>query len=244
LNEHWQQLYQQATSDTETAIRKQENEDHVKRIEKLIIEVLEKNKALNVIHAEVARLTNEKSDQESSEKDETVGGLKTKLDALNKEIDQLLADKNNIYDELAKNTKDLISKDDIIQKNSQEIAKLKTELEVSRKTLVQKQKIAEDLRTLLEEKNRQIAELREQLAQRKSTIDELELRLKDKESEAEELEQMIEDKDKAIIDLQRQIEEIEEAKKKKPAPPAPEPKKVVVGDYRAHKGDLVDELLA
>ena len=52
-----------------------------------------------------------------------------------------MEEKNRVYDELTKNSRDLLATNDKIQKNSQEIARLQQELEILRKELEQKDKI-------------------------------------------------------------------------------------------------------
>ena len=55
-------------------------------------------------------------------------------------------EKNQLYDELTKNTRELLNTNETIQTNAQEIARLSQELEFLKKDLEQKEKIIYDLR--------------------------------------------------------------------------------------------------
>jgi chromosome segregation ATPase len=108
----------------------------VKRIEKNILDINEKNQQLNKLSTERDNLKRDVSQEDSATKDANISNKKAQLDKLNKDIETALTEKNQIYDDLAKNTKDLIAKDEAIQKNSQEIAKLTIELANQKKELL------------------------------------------------------------------------------------------------------------
>lgn len=108
----------------------------MKRIEKNILDINEKNQQLNKLSTERDNLKRDVSQEDSATKDANISNKKAQLDKLNKDIETALTEKNQIYDDLAKNTKDLIAKDEAIQKNSQEIAKLTIELANQKKELL------------------------------------------------------------------------------------------------------------
>lgn len=142
-----------------------------------------------------------------------------------------MKEKNSLYDELTKNTRELLETNDIIQKNSQQIARLTQELEFLRKDLEQKEKIIYDLRIELEQKRRLIEELKEEILLKKETIRQL-------EEEIEKVRQMILEREAQIADLEDQI-----AAMNKPVP-EPEPLPVVEEKYVADYADEVDQMLA
>lgn len=127
-DEYWKNRHADATKATETAIRKNENENHVKRIEKAILEIKDKEKKISALNKERDALKKEASEENSNLKDKEVKELREKLNALEKNLEQLLNEKNKHYDDLAKAAKDLMNQNDQIQKNSTEIAELTNEL--------------------------------------------------------------------------------------------------------------------
>jgi HK97 family phage major capsid protein len=102
------------------------------------------------------------------------------------------------------------------------------------------------LKKTLDDKKREIEELEAELAEKDAMVKSLEDTLKEKDEEVDQLEQILKDKDDMIAELERQLEELEKAKQKpEPKPKAePKPKPAVDANYRAKKGDMVDELLA
>ena len=240
-NESWTTRLQRSTQEAEAQIRRTENEEHVKRIEKLIFELNEKNKQIADLNKKRDDLQREASPEDSAVKDQKVARHKDDLEKVNAELLQAVEEKNRVYDELTKNSRDLLATNDKIQKNSQEIAKLQQELEILRKELEQKDKIIEDLRNELADKKQQIADLSQDLEDKLAQIAELERALQEREDEAGRLNSLITEKDSIIEDLEAQLRELEEARNREPTP---EPPKEEAPVYKAQKGDLVDEMLA
>ena len=203
LNAEWQERLLRTTRETEEIIKKNEHEDHIKKIEALLSLLEKKNAELEELKIRRNELESQLSSESSDSKDGRIKSLRTELDEVNNKLQDALSEKNQLYDDLVLNTRELLSINDIIQKNAQEIARLTQELSILRKELEQKEKIIYDLRIILEQKRRE--------------IEELEATLREREAEAERLKQLIAEKDALIRDLEEQVA------KMNAKPPTPEP---------------------
>ncbi|CAI2359474.1 unnamed protein product [Moneuplotes crassus] len=203
LNAEWQERLLKTTRETEEVIKKNEHEDHVRRIQLLLTLLEEKNAELEELKNRKNEIERQLSSESSDAKDARIQGLQKELEEINRKLQEALGEKNQLYDDLVSNTRELLAINDTIQKNAQEIARLTQELSILRKELEQKEKIIYDLRIILEEKRRE--------------IEELEVTLKERELEAERLRQLIAEKDAQIRELEEQVAAMN-AK-----PPTPEP---------------------
>lgn len=210
LNADWLDRLNRVTEETEGTIRSQEQEDHARKIEKLLQALNLKNKELDDLRRRKAELEQIVSSEPSDSKDKKYADARKELDQINAQLLDVLNEKNGMYDELTKNTRELLDIDGVIQRNSQEIARLVQENGILRKELEQKEKIIYDLRIILER-------LRNEIAQLNQLIIELQATLKDRDEEAARLRALAAEKEAYIKELERQLEEM------RAKPPTPEP---------------------
>jgi len=203
MNAEWQSRLLKTTRETEEIIKNNENEDHVKKIEQLLKDLEAKNQELESLKNRRNEIERQLSSESSTAKDSRIQSLRVELDEINRKLQEALNEKNQMYDDLVINTRELLTINETVQRNAQEISRLTQELSIFRKELEQKEKIIYDLRILLEEKRRE--------------IEDLETTLRDREAEAERLRQLIADKDAQIKELEDQLEVANQK------PPTPEP---------------------
>jgi len=194
------------------------------KIEALLSLLEKKNAELEELKIRRNELESQLSSESSDSKDGRIKSLRAELDEVNNKLQDALSEKNQLYDDLVVNTRELLSINDIIQKNAQEIARLTQELSILRKELEQKEKIIYDLRIILEQKRRE--------------IEELEATLREREAEAERLKQLIAEKDALIRDLEEQVA------KMNAKPPTPEPVAEPEPEPQIEITDDVDAMLA
>ena len=125
-----------------------------------------KNRELEELQKRKAELEKVVSGETSDSKDKAIDDARKELEQVNAKLLDTLNEKNGMYDQLSKNTRELLDIDNTIQRNSQEIARLVQEFGILRKELEQKDKIIYDLRIILER-------LRSEIAQLKQLIEEL-----------------------------------------------------------------------
>jgi chromosome segregation ATPase len=209
LTEEWRNRLVRVTKDTEATIRSNEHEEHIKKLDRLLYELGLKNQELEALQARREELVNKVGNDDSGAKDESNRRARQELDDVNKQLLSVLGEKNQMYDDLLSNTRELFDIDGLILANSHEIARLTQEFGILRKELEQKEKIIYDLRIILEERRREIAEL-------KQLIEELKATLRERDAEAERLRQLAKEKEARIKELERQLELM---KIKPPTPP-------------------------
>jgi chromosome segregation ATPase len=210
LSEEWLIRLQLVTKQTEETIKSNEHEDHVRKLNRLLQDLDDKNKELEALQARRDELLKQVSTEDSSSKDENNKRARQELDNVNNQLLDLLNEKNQMYDDLVKNTRELLDIDNELQANSHEIARLTQEYGILRKEVEQKEKIIHDLRIILEQRRQEIVEL-------KQLIDELRATLKERDDEAARLRKLAAEKEAQIRDLERQLEEM------RVKPPTPEP---------------------
>lgn len=174
MNTEWKDRLLKTIRETEETIRKNENEEHARKITELTRELEEKNREIDALKAKRDELERQVQNESTESKDNKINQKRDELAGVIAALQTALKEKNNLYDELTKNTKELLETNDTIQKNSITIARLTQELEFLRKDLEQKEKIIFDLRIELEQKRRLIEELKEEINQKKETIRQLE----------------------------------------------------------------------
>jgi chromosome segregation ATPase len=217
LNAEWQERLLRTTRETEELIRKNENDDHVKKIESLLADLEKKNQELNDLKNRRNEIEREVSTESSDSKDAKILASRAELDKINQDYLNALEEKNRLYDELVVNTRELLNINETVQRNAHEIAILTQELSILRKELEQKDKIIYDLRIILEQKRQEIEQLRLEIEEKKQLILDLEATLREREDEADRLRALITERDAQIAELERQLAE-QNAK-----PPTPEP---------------------
>jgi chromosome segregation ATPase len=228
----WSNRLVRVTKDTESTIRSNEHEEHVKKLDRLLHELGLKNQELEALEARRATIIKEVGNEDSSLKDGNNHKARQELDAINNQLLAVLKEKNQMYDDLLSNTGELLDIDGTILANSHEIARLTQEFGILRKELEQKEKIIYDLKIILEERKREIAEL-------KQLIEELKATLKERDAEAERLRQLAREKEARIKELEKQLESM---RVKPPTPPPAVVKPVV--DTGLEITDDVDAMLA
>ena len=210
ISNEWRERLQRVTRETENTIRSNEQEDHLRKVELLLQALDIKNRELEDLQKRKAELEKLVSSEPSDSKDQAISDARKELDQVNARLLDTLNEKNGMYDQLAKNTRELLDIDNTIQRNSQEIARLVQEFGILRKELEQKEKIIYDLRIILER-------LRNEIAQLKQLIEELQATLKERDEELERLRALAAEKEAYIKELERQLEEM------RAKPPTPEP---------------------
>ena len=224
----WNQRLQTVKTETEDTITSNEHQDHVQRLERLLYELGNKNKEIEDLQKLKDELLKKVSDEPSDEKDGKNKQILDDLDKVNKDMLDALNEKNDIYDQLVGNTRELLDIDDAILKNSQEIARLTQELGILAKELEQKEKIIDDLKLDLQKKQ-----------------DEIEEKKKQRELEKQRLNQLIAEREAKLKELEDKLADLNQ----RPPTPPPEPKPVVEEKIEAPPPpieieDEVDEMLA
>ena len=210
ISQNWVERLTRVTKQTEDTIRSNEHEEHARKIERLLHDLSLKNQELDKLKARRDELLKQVSNDDSATKDANNEQARKELDEINNRLLEILSEKNNMYDDLVQNTRELLEIDEEIQRNSQEIARLTQEYGVLRKELEQKEKIIYDLRIILEQKRKEIEDL-------KQLIEELKATLKERDDEAARLRKLAQEKEAMIKELERQLEEM------RAKPPTPEP---------------------
>lgn len=134
----------------------------------------------------------------------------------------------------------MINRDKQIVKNEEEIVQLKHEIDINILEIEQKTAIINELQEILKEKKAQYKQLKKEIRELEAQCEELEMILKQKTDEQETLEDVLRDKNLEIQALEKMLGE----KAPNDGERRPQPKQVSSGEYRAVKGDEVDELLA
>jgi len=142
------------------------------------------------------------SNSEPSLKDNEINALRQDLQNINKQLLDLLEEKNRMFEELTAQTKELLALNLQIQQNVEETSRFKQELEFLKREYVEKDKILGTLHAEIEEKQKVIDLLRAELEKRQREFDELQNVLREALSEGKDLDGMIEDRDWIIAELE------------------------------------------
>ena len=200
MTQEWTRRLEIVTKYTEEAIESNQHAEHTRIINGLIKDLEYKQSEIESLKKRIEQLLKEVSDEDSSMKDERSENIKQDLKQVYNTFCITLAEKNNIYDDLVRNTRELLDTDFEIQANSQEIAKLTQEYGIIRKELEQKEKIIHDLKIQLQEKRREVVDL-------KQLIEELQATLREREEEAKRLRNLAADKEAQIKALQQRLQQ-------------------------------------
>ena len=133
MNTEWKDWLLRAIRDTEETIRKNENDEHARKIAELTRELEDKNREIDALKSKRDELERQVQNESTDAKDTKINQKREELAAVIAALQAALKEKNNLYDELTKNTRELLETNDTIQKNSQTIARLTQELEFLRK---------------------------------------------------------------------------------------------------------------
>lgn len=234
LNSEWREKVTRSSKLASTIVREEEGGESAKRISMLTRELSNKNKELDDLKSKKTTFERELADDGGS-LDDKIQNQRDTLDELNRKYLSALEEKNTIFAELSEQAKRLLSYNDAIQKNAEEIAIAKQEIEFLKKEIEQKGKLVGDLEYEIEQRRNLILELREEIAQKNQMIDDLE----QPRDEIETIEMLIKEKDDIIRDLEAQIRERGKTVTKTTTT------RVVTSSQRftSSTGDQVDEML-
>lgn len=249
MNRTWLDTVDQANREMSTYIHETESKASSDKINALIAELEEKQAEINELKRKRNQLERELAATDPDGTQREISSLHETLTVVNEDMIGLLRDKNRLYGELIQYTRELFELNAILQKNEQDIAKLRLELESLRKEQQEKGIIYEELRAQIDEKRRILEELNIEINRNEQVADALEQTLNERRAEGEELDQLLADRDAIIRKLEAQLEEINRNMPPPVPPPAPEPEVVeepepVQENYVADMNDEVDKLLA
>jgi len=200
LNNEWKEKITRTSKLATSSVGRGESEEIGKRIRMLTSELSNKNKQLNDLRSQKNAMERELND-DGSILDEKISRQRDELDELNRKYLASLEEKNGINEELSEQVKKLLDLNFVIQKNSEQIAIQKQEMEFLKKEIEQKSKLVGDLEYEIEQRRNMIIDLREEIAEKNLIIDELE----QPRDEIETIEMLIKEKDEIIRELENQI---------------------------------------
>lgn len=236
LNSEWKEKVTRTSKLATSSVARGESDETAKRISMLTKELNSKNRQLDELRSKKTILERELNDDGSS-LDEKINRQRDELDELNRKYLASLEEKNTINEELSEQVKRLLSLNDVIQKNAEQIALQKQEIEFLKKELEQKGKLVGDLEYEIEQRRNLIIDLREEIAEKNMIIDELE----QPRDEIETIEMLIREKDEIIRELEAQIRN----KSRRGVSTIKETVKVSSSShFSPQRGDNVDELIA
>jgi len=202
LNSEWRDKVARSSKLASSIVREGEGDETAKRINMLTKELNKKNKELEELKSMKTTFERELAD-DGGALDDKIQRQRDQLDELNRKYLSALEEKNMIFAELSDQAKKLLAYNDQIQKNAEEIAIARQEIEFLKKELEQKGKLVGDLEYEIEQRRNLIMELRDEIAEKNKIIDELE----QPRDEIETIEMLIKEKDEIIRDLETQIRE-------------------------------------
>ncbi|CAI2359822.1 unnamed protein product [Moneuplotes crassus] len=200
LNNEWKDKVTKTSKLASSSIGRGEGEEVAKRIRLLTTELNNKNKELESLRSQKSTLEREVAD-DGSGLDDKINKQRDQLDELNRKYLASLEEKNGINEELTEQVRKLLDLNFVIQKNSEQIAIAKQEIEFLRKEIEQKSKLVGDLEYEVEQRRNLIIDLREEIAEKNLIIDELE----QPRDEIDTIEMLIKEKDDIIRELEAQI---------------------------------------
>ncbi|CAI2362759.1 unnamed protein product [Moneuplotes crassus] len=200
LNNEWKDKVSRTSKLASSSIGRGEGEEVAKRIRLLTTELNNKNRELEDLRSQKSALEREVAD-DGSGLDEKINRQRDQLDELNRKYLASLEEKNGINEELTEQVRKLLDLNFVIQKNSEQIAIAKQEIEFLRKEIEQKSKLVGDLEYEIEQRRNLIIDLREEIAEKNLIVDELE----QPRDEIETIEMLIREKDEIIRELEAQV---------------------------------------
>ena len=237
LNTEWRERVSQSSKLASSTVMQLDGAETAKRIDELNKELAAKNRELEELRVQKATMERELLN-DGSALDEQIQKQRDELDELNRKYLASLEEKNTIFEELSDQAKRLLAFNDSIQKNVEQIAIQRQEIEFLKKVLEQKTKLVDNFVYEIESRRNLIMELREEIALKNQIIDELEK----PRDEIETIEMLIREKDDIIRELEAQIRE---RTKRISKPVIKETIKVQSSTkFSVEKGDRVDEMIA
>ena len=243
LNTEWRERVNQSSKLASSTVLQMDGAATTKRIGELNKELGIKNKELEELRTQKSMMERELSN-DGSTLDEQIQKQRDELDDLNRKYLATLEEKNTIFEELSDQAKRLLAFNDSIQKNAEQIAIQRQEIEFLKKELEQKSKLVSNFEYEIESRRKLIMELREEIALKNQIIDELEK----PRDEIETIEMLIREKDDIIRELEAQIR----IRTKKIVKPMVKETVVVretvkvqsSANFNVENGDKVDEMIA
>lgn len=231
LNKEWTNRVSASSKLASIPTSKDDGAETAKRISMLNKELTSKSRELEDLKSQKTIWERELADDGAS-LDDKIQRQRDELDELNRKYLSTLEEKNNIYEELSDQAKRLLAFNDTIQKNAEQIAIQKQEIEFLKKELEQRAKLAGDAQYASSARRDLLFQLREEVASKNKIIDGLE----DTKLEADELDRQLRDKESIIRELEAQVRNKQKTVR------------TVVKDTlrveRSSGGDKVDEFLA
>ena len=163
LNSEWKDRITQSSKLASSIPLQIDAADTTKRINMLTKELSNKNRELEDLRSQKTIWERELAD-DGSTLDDKIQRQRDELDDLNRKYLSTLEEKNNIYEELSDQAKKLLAYNDTIQKNAEQIAIQKQEIEFLKKELEQKAKLSGDVEFHVGSRRNLIIELREEIA--------------------------------------------------------------------------------
>ena len=200
LNNDWKVKIDKSSKLASSIVRDGESGQTSKRINMLSKELNAKNKELDDLNSKKNAMEREIAD-DGGVLDDKIQRQRDQLDELNRKYLSALEEKNMLFAELSDQAKKLLAYNDTIQKNAEEIAIAKQEIEFLKKEIEQKGKLVGDLENEVEHRRTLVVELRDEIAEKNRIIDELE----QPRDEIDTIEMLIKEKDDVIRDLEAQL---------------------------------------
>jgi chromosome segregation ATPase len=238
LNSEWREKVTKTSKLASGSVGRGQSDEIAKRINMLTQELQKKNRQLEDLRSKKSGMERELN-EDGSNLDDKIHRQRDELDELNRKYLASLEEKNGINDELYDQVKKLLALNDIIQKNAEQIAIQKQEIEFLKKELEQKGKLVGDLEYEIEQRRNLIIDLREEISEKNVIIDELE----QPRDEIETIEMLIREKDEIIKELESQIRN-KGRRSGGSKSTIRESVRVESSNFSPQRGDQVDELLA
>ena len=252
MNREWNDKVDLASREMSALIRDSESKAAADKINQLLHDLELKQNEINELKRKRTQIEKELASSDPDGTSRDIEACSAELAAANTELIELLREKNNLYGELIQYTKELYELNSILQKNEQDIAKLKFELECLRKEQEEKRAVYEHMQAQIEDRRRILSELKLEIERQDFIVKELEATLQSRKDEGDELDRILSERDAEIRRLEAQLEELNRnrpvaVQEPEPEPePVPEPAKIEKPQvqYVADEKDDVDKLLA
>ena len=229
MNRDWISRIESANRELSNLIRDSESKNSSEKINQLLQELQAKQTEIEELKRRRNQVERElaSADPEGSEREITA--LNSELTDLNERLIAILKENNKA-----------------------EIARLRMEIEYSRREQEEKGAFFDDLLAQIDERRRMLEELQDEISHNEQIMHELEDTLQARKDEGDELDRLLAERDDEIRKLEARLEEFSKNRPKTPEPvvepvyvePAyVEPKKAAE-NYVAASGDDVDQLIA
>lgn len=254
MNTEWNDKVDAASQEMSALIRDGESKAAADKINQLLRDLDSKQTEINELKRKRSQIERELASSDPDGISQDIETCSAELAAANSELIELLREKNNLYGELIQYTKELYDLNSILQKNEQDIAKLKFELESLRKEQDEKRALYEHMQAQIEERTKILAELKLEVERQDLIVKELEATLAKRKDEGDELDRILSERDAEIRRLEAELEHLNRdrpvaVQEPEPEPqPVPEPEPIKIEKqevrYVADQTDDVDKLLA